>query len=107
MTLTIAGVDVFKLSIPLRRPFAIALGRIERADNILIRIWASDGTYGLGEGSPLWYVTGETQAMAFEAAKMLGRLLLGKDPLAVEVRMEELDRVMAYNPTAQSAFDMA
>lgn len=107
MALTIAGVDLFKLSIPLRRPFAIALGRIERADNLLVRIWASDGTYGLGEGSPLWYVTGETQATAFEAAKVLGRLLLGQDPLAVEARMADLDRSMACNPTAKSAFDLA
>lgn len=107
MALTIAGVDLFKLSIPLRQPFAIALGRIERADNLLVRIWASDGTYGLGEGSPLWYVTGETQATAFEAAKVLGRLLLGRDPLAVEARMADLDRSMAHNPTAKSAFDLA
>ena len=107
MALTIAGIDVFKLSIPLRRPFAIALGSIERADNILIRVRASDGSYGLGEGSPLWVVTGETQAIAFEAAKMLGRPLIGKDPLAIEARMDELDRAMANNSTAKSAFDLA
>ena len=107
MALTIAGIDVFKLSIPLRRPFAIALGSIERADNILIRVRASDGSYGLGEGSPLWVVTGETQAIAFEAARMLGRPLIGKDPLAIEARMDELDRAMANNPTAKSAFDLA
>jgi L-Ala-D/L-Glu epimerase / N-acetyl-D-glutamate racemase len=107
MALTISGIDLFKLSIPLKRPFAIALGRIECADNILVRIWANDGAYGLGEGSPLWYVTGETQATAFEAAKALGRLLLGKDPLAVEARMDELDRAISHNPTAKSAFDLA
>jgi L-Ala-D/L-Glu epimerase / N-acetyl-D-glutamate racemase len=107
MTLTIAGIDVFKLSIPLRRPFVIALGKIECADNIVVRIRASDGSYGLGEGSPLWYVTGETQATAFEAAKVLAPVLLGQDPLAVEARMDQLDRLMACNPTVKSAFDLA
>jgi L-alanine-DL-glutamate epimerase-like enolase superfamily enzyme len=107
MVLTITSVDVFKLDIPLRRPFEIALGRIEAAENILVRVWDSNGTYGLGEGSPLGYVTGETQAIAFEAAKALGSLLLGKNPLAIEARMQELDRSIAHHPTLKSAFDMA
>jgi L-alanine-DL-glutamate epimerase-like enolase superfamily enzyme len=105
--LTTSGVDIFKLDIPLRRPFQIALGRIEAAKNILVRVWANDGTYGLGEGSPLGYVTGETQATAFEAARALAPLLLGKNPLAIEARMWELDRFIMGNPTVKSAFDMA
>jgi L-alanine-DL-glutamate epimerase-like enolase superfamily enzyme len=107
MVLTITGVDVFKLDIPLRRPFEIALGRIDTVRNILVRIRASDGTYGLGECSPLRYVTGETQATAFEVARALGQVLLGQDPLAVEVRMQELDRFITGNPTVKSALDLA
>lgn len=107
MSLQIIGVDVYRLTIPLKRPFAIALGRIERAENILVRVRAGDGTYGLGEGSPLRYVTGEMQATAWEAARALAPLLVGKDPLAVEARLAELDRFLSHNPTVKSAFDMA
>jgi len=107
MGATISAIDIFKLTIPLRRPFAIALGTIESAANILVRIRAADGSIGLGEGSPLAVVTGETQATCFEAARAMAPLLLGRDALAVEARMAELQRGMAGNPTTKSAFDMA
>lgn len=103
----IVGVDVWKLTIPRTRPFAIALGTIGGAENILVRVRASGGAFGLGEGSPLRYVTGETQATAFLLAGELARVLLGKDALALGARTAEMDRFLAGNPTLKSAFDMA
>jgi o-succinylbenzoate synthase len=105
--LEIRGVDIWKLSIPRTRPFAMAIGTVDCAENILVRIRAAGGASGLGEGSPLRYVTGETQATAFVLAAELASVLLGKDALAVEARLAELDRFLAGNPTLKSAFDMA
>ncbi|HNS50899.1 MAG TPA: dipeptide epimerase [Anaerolineae bacterium] len=105
--LEIVGVDAWKLTIPRSQPFAIALGTIVGAENVLVRVRAAGGAYGLGEGSPLRYVTGETQGTAFLLAGELGRLLLGKDALAVGARVAEMDRFLAGNPTLKSAFDMA
>jgi len=103
----ILGIDVWKLTILRSRPFVIALGQIDAAENVLVRVRAAGGAYGWGEGSPLRYVTGETQASAFLLAGELGRLLLGKDALALEARVAEMDRFLAGNPTLKSAFDMA
>lgn len=105
--LEIVGVDAWKLTIPRTRPFAIALGIISGAENILVRVRAAGGAYGLGEGSPLRYVTGETQGTAFLLARELGRLLLGSDALALGARAAEMERFLAGNPTLKSAFDMA
>ena len=105
--LEILAVDAWKLTIPRTRPFAIALGQIDGAENILIRVRAAGGAYGWGEGSPLRYVTGETQSTAFLLAGELGRLLLGKDALAIAARVAEMDRFLAGNPTLKSALDMA
>ena len=103
----ITRIDIYKLDIPLRVPFRFALGLLEHTENVLVQIHSSDGTYGLGEASPIWFITGETQAIDFEAAKTLGRLIVGRNPLAIEERMAELNRFLAHNSTIKSAFDIA
>ena len=106
-TMPITKIDIFKLDIRFHKPFRVSLGISDAAKNILVRIHTDDGLYGLGEGAPIWYITGETQAIAFEAAKDMARLLIGKNPLNIEMRMKELDAFLTQNTTAKSAFDMA
>ena len=104
---TITKVEIYKLNIPRQTQFRIAIGVFEEVQNLLVRIHAGDGLYGLGEGAPLPFLCGETQAIAFEASKALARLLIGRDPYAVEARMQELGSYLIHNTTARSAFDMA
>jgi L-alanine-DL-glutamate epimerase-like enolase superfamily enzyme len=102
-----AKVEVFKIAIPLKEPFRIALGTMDQAQNLMVKVHATDGRYGIGEAAPIPYLTGESQDIAFEASRVLGRLLLGKDPYAIEERMRELNAALVHNSTAKSAFDMA
>ena len=104
---TITTIDLFKLDIARREAFRISLGTMDVVQNLLIRIQCDDGLVGLGEGAPLPYLCGETQAIAFEAAKELAALLIGQNPYAIEARMAELDRFLVHNTTCKSAFDMA
>lgn len=103
----ITKIDIYKLNISRSAPFRIALGTWTHVENILIRVHSSDGIYGLGEGSPIPYIVGETQATDFEAARALAQLLVGKNPLEIEERLRELDAFLVHNPTVKSAFDMA
>ena len=103
----ISKVDIYKINVLMGKQFNLALGVVKGAQNILVRIQADDDIYGLGEGSPLWFITGETQAIAFEAAKDCARLLVSKNPSAIEERMRELDLLLTHNSTVKSAFDMA
>ncbi len=103
----ITKIEIYKLDIKFIKPFRVSLGISEAAKNILVRIHTNNGLYGLGEGAPIWYITGETQAIAFEAAKDMARLLMGKNPLDIESRMKELNAYLTNNTTAKSAFDMA
>lgn len=103
----ITAVDIFKLDIPRKSPFRISLETITHVNNILIRIHDDAGRVGLGEGSPVATITGETQATNWAAAPVLARLLLGCDPLAIEARLADLDRALTKNSTLKSAFDMA
>ncbi|MEN8250267.1 MAG: dipeptide epimerase [Bacteroidota bacterium] len=105
--LTITKIDIYKLNIRLNKPFRISLGVQEAAENILVKIYTNENLYGFGEGAPVSWIAGETQTTAYEAAKDLARLIIGKNPLHIEKRMQELNNFLVYNTTAKSAFDMA
>jgi L-Ala-D/L-Glu epimerase len=102
----ITGTDIWKLSIPMH-PFSIATGTMNFAQNLFIRIHTDKGTYGCGECSAFPVITGESQDSCFILAQQFASLWKGKDPLAIENRIHELNQSTAYNYTAKSAFDMA
>ena len=104
---TITKVEVFNFTIPFARPYKISLGWIDTAKNILIRIHTADGLYGLGEGSPISYISGETQETCFTVAKAFANLLLQKDATTIEARLKEMDAFIAHHQTVKSAFDIA
>jgi L-alanine-DL-glutamate epimerase-like enolase superfamily enzyme len=103
---TITTIDIYKLTVP-SKPYRISLGVIDSADNLLVRIQTSSGLYGLGEAAPIAAIAGETQATCYAASGLLARLLIGKEALAVEARLAELDAALHGNHTVKSAFDMA
>lgn len=103
----VTHVEIFKLNIALREPIRVAIGTVSHATNILVRIHTADGLVGVGEGSPIEFIAGESQSGAVEAARSLARLLIGKDALAIEERMGELDRFLVGNPAAKCAVDLA
>ena len=103
----IESVVVYKADLPLKRPFRIALGEIDVARNLFIRIDTEEGLSGWGEASPFAAIVGETQGTCFEAARDLARLIVGKDPLDIENRRRELESFLPHNTTIRSAFDMA
>jgi L-alanine-DL-glutamate epimerase-like enolase superfamily enzyme len=106
-TPTLTTIEIFKFNLPWKQPLRVSIGVVTTANNILIRLRTADGLIGLGEASPLSFITGGTQATDFEAAQTLARLLIGKDPLAIEARLADLDRFFVHNHTIKSAFDMA
>lgn len=107
MTPKITTIEVFKFDISLKAPITIAIGTIEQAKNILVKIYTNDGLHGTGEGAPFWMIVGETQATAYAAAHDLAKLLIGRNPLDISGCLAALDRYLAANATVKSAFDMA
>ena len=103
----ITGVTLYHYNIPLKAPIAISLGTIDAARNILVRIDTDAGLTGWGEGSPFWMIVGETQASGMAVAQDMARLLLGRDPHAIEACLQTILRYLPGHPTTRSAFDMA
>lgn len=98
--------DIYRFSIPMK-PFTIATGTMDFAQNVFIRIFTDTDIYGVGECSAFPMIVGETQDTCISMAKDFAGILKGRDPLEISDRMHELHSFIAYNSTIKSAFDMA
>jgi L-alanine-DL-glutamate epimerase-like enolase superfamily enzyme len=105
--LKIEKVEVIALNIALKEPISISLGTHYLAENVAIKIYSDNGLVGTGEASPEINIVGETQSAEIEIAKLLAAGIKGKDPLAIEDRIQDMDRIVYGNHTIKSAFDMA
>lgn len=104
---SITGVDLFRVKIPMVAPFRIAIGVISEADYLFVRINTDGGISGWGEATPTTFITGDTQASNWVAAKGLAKLILGKNALDIEGRVTEMGRFLRFNSCVRAAFDMA
>ena len=102
----IVKTEIYLYKIPME-PFTIATGTMEYAQNVLIKIHTDEGIIGWGECSAFPMIVGETQQSCYLLAKDFAAFWKGKDPLAIEERLKELDQIIAGNYTAKSAFDLA
>jgi len=103
----ITKIDIYNLKIPLAHPYWVSYALFEHANNTIVRIHTNTGIYGIGEGCPGTRVTGDTQETNFEMAQILAKILIGKNPLAIEARMQDIHHLLDYNTTVKSAFDIA
>ena len=93
----IIAVEAIPLSIPVRRPFGFASGRMTSADHVIVRITTDDGLVGHGEAPPRPYTYGETAASIVAVVRdVFAPLLVGADPFARERLRAELDRTVEH-----------
>ncbi|MHA4896197.1 mandelate racemase/muconate lactonizing enzyme family protein [Pedobacter sp. PWIIR3] len=102
----ISHIEIYRFSIP-TEPFVIATGTMYFAQNVLVRIYTDQGIHGVGECSAFPMIVGENQETCIVMAKEFARILIGKDPLDIPSRMDDLLGYAAHNGTIKSAFDMA
>jgi L-Ala-D/L-Glu epimerase len=105
--LQIHQVELYKLFIPLKEPFVISLGPIYNAENVLVVLRTEEGVTGFGECSPFMSINGESIDTCFIVGQYFAKLFKGKNALAIEDRIEEMDKLIYGNSSIKSAFDMA
>src|SRR5947207_9537966 len=105
--LIIQQVELYKLSIPLKEPFITSLGQDDNAENVLVKITTSQGITGFGECSPYMLINGESQDTCFIVGQYFAKIFKGKNALASEERIAEMDKLIYGNTSIKSAFDMA
>lgn len=106
-SLRIRQVELYKLFIPLKEPFVISLGPIPNAENVLVIIHTDEGITGYGECSPFMSINGESMDTCFVVGQYFAKLFKGKNALAIEERIADMDRLIYGNNSIKSAFDMA
>ena len=106
-TLHIVRVDVGQLNMPFSQPIKTPIGSLDAARNVVVKITTNTGSYGWGEGSPMEQITGDSQSSNYAMAKKMAALLIGKDPLAINARMSELNALTVGDSSVRSAFDIA
>jgi L-alanine-DL-glutamate epimerase-like enolase superfamily enzyme len=102
----ITHIELYRFSIPME-PFVIATGTMHFAQNVLVKIYTDAGIYGIGECSAFPMIVGETQETCLAMGKDFAQIWIGKNPLEIPERMQDLLAYADHNATIKSAFDMA
>lgn len=103
----ITGVEIYKMSIPLKEAFITSLGRDDSADNIVVLIRTSKGITGYGECNPYMPISGESSDTCFIVAQYLAKVLKDKNPMKIEECAQMMNKVIYGNNSIKSAFDIA
>ena len=102
----IQSCDVYRVLIPLVKPFVLARGTQRAYEGVLLRLRSSDGLEGWGEAAPSMAVTGETaDAVERELLRASG-LLASVDPLDIEGALSMVEK-RVRGPSARAAADLA
>jgi L-alanine-DL-glutamate epimerase-like enolase superfamily enzyme len=90
-------------------PFNSAYGSFDDYHNVIVKIYADTGEYGVGEASP-WLPSeaGATQANVLEMInKHLAPQLIGEDPRSIAKIHSIMDRCASGHPVSKAAIDLA
>ncbi len=104
----ITDIKTRKYNLELVEPFSIALGTIEKVENVLVEIETDEGFIGIGEAAPTPFVTYETPGGIITLIeKYFKNLLIGEDPRNIERLVTKMDQVIKGNSCAKAAIDIA
>src|SRR5262245_54578174 len=106
--LIVRRVDAIPVAMPLKTPMTMSGITIAKAENLLVRIEATDGTVGWGEAASAPTMTGDTLPGLVAAVRdHLAPLLIGEDAWMHPTPGCTLKRALYGNTGAHSAVEMA
>ena len=104
----IIRVEAFPTPLPLKKPFAIALGIMTHSPNVVVRITTDEEIKGYGEASTWHVVYGYDQQSVVQAIeRYLGPAVIGMDPLDIEGIVSRMNVVLPKNRMAKAGIETA
>ncbi len=103
----IQAIEVHKLFVPLKEPFVISLGPIDKVQNIIVILRTADGCTGYGECSPYMTINGESVDTCYVVGGYFAQVLKGRNALDIVGCIEAMDKTIYANSSIKSAFDIA
>ena len=77
------------------KPFSISLGTHFKEKNVEIKLILDDGTEGLGEASPSFFISGETGEILMGISEKVRDILMGRDVRSYRKIWEDLEALKA------------
>ncbi len=106
--LNIVRVEAIPVGLPLTKPVVMAGERIERSQNLLVRVEAANGLVGWGEASSAPLMTGDVlPGMVAAVDRYLAPLVTGRDALRRAELQQRCAAALLGNTGAKCALDMA
>lgn len=103
----ISRIELIPLRIKLKKPFVISLGRVDYAENVVVKIETRSGVTGFGECCPFRSINGESMETALVVGRYLSDIIMDQDPLDIEFCINRMDMAIYGNRSIKSAFDIA
>jgi L-alanine-DL-glutamate epimerase-like enolase superfamily enzyme len=105
--LKIKIIEPIAISLPMKKPVQMAGETVARADNVVVRIEADDGTVGWGEAAAAPTMTGETTVSMMAAVAHMTPVLLKRAADDFAGAAAAMDAAMYGNGGAKAAIDIA
>jgi o-succinylbenzoate synthase len=104
----IARVETLLVGLPLARPLKMSIATVTRRETLLVRLTTDQGQQGVGEAMAVPYFTGETlEGARLAVEQVLGPIVLGQNPLHLNLLGARLGKALFGNPGARCAVDLA
>jgi L-alanine-DL-glutamate epimerase-like enolase superfamily enzyme len=104
----ITKIKISSLEIPMKKTVKTSRAQQNVAKHVIVQILTSNGLVGIGEGAPRPHITGENLDSVFlTIEKYIGPVLIGEDPLNMQIIHKKMDRASELNTTAKCAIDLA
>lgn len=106
-SLIIRKVKIDPIKIVLDEPFAIAIGKKDSIENVLITLELDSGIEGYGEAAPLEPINGENQSTVIATLNSVRDFLIGKNVSGYKMISKHMKSVFWAQVTARCAVEMA
>ncbi|MEW6266930.1 MAG: enolase C-terminal domain-like protein [Thermodesulfobacteriota bacterium] len=104
----IMRVEAFPVSLPLKKPFKIALGVMTHSPHAVVRLTTDEGIVGHGEASTWHVVYGYDQhALVWAIERYLGPAVMGMEVTDLESILLRMDAVLPKNLMAKAGIEIA
>jgi L-alanine-DL-glutamate epimerase-like enolase superfamily enzyme len=105
--LGIKQIEIYPVTLAYKEPFRISAGPSSESNNVVVKIVTDYDVIGWGESSPSKRVTGETAETVIKTLDKIASKMIGLCPLRIEQDVEVMDSIIAGNPAAKAAIDIA
>lgn len=103
----IEDIKIGRITVPLKKPFKTKHGVHNYSNEVVVKIFTSNGIVGVGSAAPAPRVTGETESSIVGALKHIAENIKGLDLSCFQYVLKVMDECIKGNNSAKAAVEIA